>query len=86
MKVMARELIKVHYKEAICPDIDFCHNSADRNEIISRNVKKLIKGSLFIQGPRDAQVSASGYIRALTPTCDNRVERKISDTAPLSIF
>jgi hypothetical protein len=57
MKNMARDLIKVHYKEAIFPVIEFDHNSDQETAIIAENVKKLLNESLFLQGPLDTQVS-----------------------------
>jgi hypothetical protein len=57
MKNMVHDIVKFHYKEAIFPDIDFCHNSDQKEDIIADNVKTLIHQSLFLQGPPDAQVS-----------------------------
>jgi hypothetical protein len=57
MKYMARDFVKFHYKDAIFPSIDICHNSDQREEIIADNVRKLVTESLFLQGPPDLQVS-----------------------------
>jgi hypothetical protein len=58
MKSMARDVVKFHYKDMFTSDIDGCHNSDQRDEAISENVKRLVEGSLFLQGPLDAQVSS----------------------------
>ena len=55
---MARDIVKFHYKEALDPYIEFGHNSDQRNQIIADNVKRLVGGSMFIQGPLDADVSS----------------------------
>ena len=59
MKSMGREVVKIHYRAALYPVIDYCHNSDQREQIISDNVKKLIEDSLFLQGPPDVNVSSS---------------------------
>ena len=56
MKTMAREIVKFHYKDAFNSGIDGCHNSNQRDEAIAEKVKRIIDESLFLQGPRDAQV------------------------------
>jgi hypothetical protein len=61
MKYMARDLVKFHFRDALFPEIDFCHNSDQREQIISDNVKKLIAESLFLQGPPDAEVSSLSW-------------------------
>jgi hypothetical protein len=55
MKTMGRDLIKFHYK-GLSPEIETCHNSSQREQMIAENVKTLIEDSLFLQGPRDANV------------------------------
>jgi hypothetical protein len=58
MKIMARDIVKFHYKEALDPYIKFGHNSEEHDQIIANNVKCLVGGSMFIQGPLDANVSS----------------------------
>ena len=56
MKTMGHDVIKFHYKEELSPEIEYCHNSSQREQIIAENVKPLIEDSLFLQGPLDANV------------------------------
>lgn len=58
MKSMGRDVVKIHYRAELYPDIDICHNSNQRDGIIADNVKKLTEGSLFLQGPADVNVSS----------------------------
>jgi hypothetical protein len=55
MKTMGRDIIKFHYKE-LSPHLENCHNSSQREQVIAENVKALIEGSSFLQGPPDANV------------------------------
>ena len=87
---MAREVFKFHYKDTLNAGIDGCHNSNQRDEAISENVKKLIDNSLFLQGPLDAQVNSSGslqvFLAAPLMLHQNRAVRKILDTSQLLIL
>jgi hypothetical protein len=58
MKVMACKIIKFHHKEALEPYIEFGHNSDQCDQVIGDNIKHLVGGSMFIQGPLDANVSS----------------------------
>ena len=58
MKIIAHDIIKFHYKEAPDPYIEFGHNSDQHDQIIANNIKRLVGGSMFIQGPLDANVSS----------------------------
>lgn len=57
MKTMGRDVVKLHYRADLDPEINYCHNSDQREDIISKNVTKLIDDSLFHQGPLDSNVS-----------------------------
>ena len=57
MKALGREIVKLHYRAELDPELDFGHNSDERQQVIADNVKKLIDESLFLQGPPDANVS-----------------------------
>jgi hypothetical protein len=52
---MGRDIVKFHYKE-LSPEIENCHNSSQREQIIAENVKTLVEDSIFLQGPLDANV------------------------------
>jgi hypothetical protein len=65
MKTMARDIVKFHYRDELSPNIDFCHNSDDRDGIVAQNVKKLLDESLFIQGPPDCNVSSPPMVEQL---------------------
>ena len=56
MKALCREVIKLHYRDELNPEIQHCHNSSQREEAIADNVKKLVDESLFLQGPLDTNV------------------------------
>ena len=90
MKNMAHDIVKFHYKEVIFPNIDFCHNSDQSEEIIANNIKNLIHESLFLQGPPDVQVSLpimaeqphqmlykTGPLRKLRTRCNFRSSQTI---------
>lgn len=57
MKAMGRDVIKLHYRAELDPEIEYSHNSNQRRDIIADNVKKLIDESLFLQGPPDIHVN-----------------------------
>jgi hypothetical protein len=78
MKSLARDVVKVHYKDAFFPNIEFDHNSRDRDEIIGRGIKKLLDDSSFLQGPRDAQVCI--YFPNEYLPHEHRADRRTSDT------
>jgi hypothetical protein len=59
LKTMAREVVKFYYKDAFNSDIEHCHNSDQRDNAISKKIKKLIDESLFLQGPPDIEVNSS---------------------------
>ena len=59
LKSLARDVVKFHYKDAFDAKIEGCHNSDQRDEAISQNIKKLIDGVFFIQGPKDVEVNPS---------------------------
>lgn len=59
---MGRDIVKSHFRAELSPDIDYDHNSSQREQIISDNVEKLIEGSLFLQGPLDRNVSVFFFI------------------------
>ncbi|KAM6491219.1 hypothetical protein JOM56_013458 [Amanita muscaria] len=61
MKIMARDIVKFHYKDALDPEILLCHNSDQREDKIAQNVKELISTSLFLQGPRDANGHSKNF-------------------------
>ena len=55
---MAHDIVKIHYKDALEPYINFSHNSDQHDQVIANNVKSLINELIFIQGPPDANVSS----------------------------
>lgn len=55
---MARDVVKIHYRDELDPEIEIGHNSDDRVQVIADNVKSLIEDSLFLQGPPDFHVSS----------------------------
>ena len=58
MKTTARDVVRLFYKDDLYPDLDFCHNSAQLEELVADNVKKLLKDSRFHIGLKlDAQVN-----------------------------
>lgn len=57
MKGIARDIVTLHYKNELFPVIEHCHNSNQRDEVVAENVKNLLDESLFLQGPRDNNVS-----------------------------
>jgi hypothetical protein len=57
MKAMARHVVSFHYKDELNPNVEHCHNSDQRDEVIAGNVRQLVDESLFLQGPLDANVS-----------------------------
>ena len=57
LKAMGHEVIKLHYRANLDPDIDISHNSSQREDAIADNLRKLINKSLFLQGPLDPNVS-----------------------------
>jgi hypothetical protein len=58
LKIMGRDVIKLHYRAALDPEIEGDHNSDQREQVIAENVKKLLDESLFLQGPPDSNVSS----------------------------
>ena len=58
MKIIACDIVKFYYKEALDPYIKFGHNSDQHDQIIANNIKHLVGGSMFIQGPLDANISS----------------------------
>jgi hypothetical protein len=58
MKTMCRDVIKFHYRAELDPEIEYGHNSNEREQVIANNVKNLIDDSLFLQGPPDFHVSS----------------------------
>lgn len=56
--MMAHDIVKFHYKEALEPYIKFSHNSDQHDRVIADNIKHLVGGSTFIQGPLDANISS----------------------------
>jgi hypothetical protein len=83
MKNMAREVVNFHFKDTFNVDIEGGHNSDQRDEAISENVKKVIDESLFLQGPRDAQVSSLFLLAASLMLHENRAAPKTLDTLQL---
>ena len=59
MKTLARQIVSFHFKDEFHPMIEEDHNSDQRDNIVARNVKKLIEDSLFLQGPPDINVGFS---------------------------
>ena len=57
MKILGREIVKLHYRDELNPEINYCHNSDQLIEMIADKVKELLDDSLFLQGPLDANVS-----------------------------
>ena len=54
---MAYELVKFHFRDVLFPEINFCHNSDQREQMIANNVQNvdnpseiLNLGKIFIQG------------------------------------
>ena len=54
---MGREVVQLHYRADLDPEMDYDHNSDEREAAISKNITKLINESLFHQGPLDSNVS-----------------------------
>jgi hypothetical protein len=48
IKALCHEVIKLHYRDKLNPEIQHCHNSSQREEAIADIVKKLIDESLFL--------------------------------------
>jgi hypothetical protein len=67
---MAREIVKYHFKDTFTSDIDWDvpHNSDQEAKAISEKVQRVIKNSLFLQGPLDAQVSCHPFFGRLSLT------------------
>ena len=57
LKAMGCEVVKLHYRADLDPDIDISHSSSQREDAIADNLRKLINESLFLQGPLDPNVS-----------------------------
>ena len=58
MKTMCRDIVKFHYRAELDPEIEYGHNSNEREQVIVDNIKKLMDDSLFLQGPPDFHVSS----------------------------
>ena len=56
LKILCREVVKLHFWSELDPEIDYGHNSDEREQVIANNVKRLIDESLFHQGPLDDNV------------------------------
>lgn len=54
---MCREVVMLHYRADLDPEMDYDHNSNQLENVISKNITKLIDQSLFHQGPLDSNVS-----------------------------
>lgn len=59
MKTIARDVVQLYYKDELYPTLDFGHNSAQMQRLVTENVDKLLHESRFHMGlTRDANVCA----------------------------
>ena len=86
MKTLARQIVSFHFKDEFHPMIEEDHNLDQRDNIVARNVKKLIEDSLFLQGPPDINVGISFGIISFTYTLKKRAVWKISVILQSSTF
>jgi hypothetical protein len=50
LKALAANLVAVHYKTELEPEINYPHNELEYWELVSRNVDALLKNGMFLRG------------------------------------